>query len=84
MMPMKQNENIDEVLCSLIGHRVTMIIDYLKDGKVRELYGILDSVGQNVIRVKVVDSWGRWSDYFLNRHTSALLAVCDEDKEDES
>lgn len=83
MMPMKKNENIEEVLQSLIGHRVTIIIDFLKDGKVRELYGVLDSVGQNVIHLRVIDSWGRWADYFLNRHTSALLAVCDEDREDE-
>lgn len=82
---MKENDkkDINEILHSLIGHRVTLIIDFLKDGKIRELYGILHVVNHDIIHLKVVDSWGRLADYFLNRHTSALLAVCDEDRKDE-
>lgn len=80
MMPMKENKNINEILVSLVGHRVTLVIDFMKDGKVRELYGVLDSITHDVIQIKVVDSWGRWNTYYLNRHTSALLAVVDEEK----
>ena len=77
-----KGKNIEEILRSLIGHKISIRFTHYQETEMRETFGILVDVTNDIIHMKIYNEFGEQTDYYLNRHACNLHSVSDEGKAD--
>ena len=72
--------NIDEILKSLVGKKITINYTQHQESILRETCGILKHVNEHVIEMNIYNSYGDFCNFYLNRHCCVLLSISNEDK----
>lgn len=70
--------NINEILESLINHKVTLHYTQHEESTLRETSGILKQVNKDTIQLILFGEYGEPYTYYLNRHSCVLLSISDE------
>ena len=69
---------LDELLKSLINHKVGITFTQHEEGSLRDTFGVLKDFDKNFIHIELFDDYGeRESDYYLNRCACTLHSIID-------
>lgn len=77
---MKPDENIDDVLKRVLGHKVTMHYTLPEEMRMRETNGFLEDFNKAIIKLRQLNVFGEVSYFYINRHACTLLSIADEGK----
>ena len=72
-----ESKTVNELLSKVVGHRVVISFTPHEEDALRETEGILEDFNEEVIHLRIYDSFGDASDYYLNRHACTLHSITD-------
>ena len=70
--------DIEKLLESLINHKVTISYAQHEEADLRETSGVLKSFNKNIIHLELFDSFGKETEYYLNRCACTLHSITDD------
>jgi chromosome segregation ATPase len=74
-------KDLEALLNNLVGYKVAISFTPHEEDALRETEGILEDFNEEVIHLRIYDSFGDCSDYYLNRHACTLHSITDFGKE---